>query len=113
MTNLVNRTAVIANGEAVSAAVDIDGASVCGILLPASWTTANLTLQGSYDKSTYANVYDMDGVEITIVAAASRYIALNPADFLGIKSLKLRSGTSGTPVNQAAERSITVVVFAP
>ncbi|MBI5942873.1 MAG: hypothetical protein HY864_00775 [Chloroflexi bacterium] len=111
---MIYRTVTIANGASLSAELlDIDGASIVGLIMPAAWTAANLTLQMSHDDSTYNNVYDEMGTEKTIVASASRYILLNPADFLGANSLKLRSGTSGTPVNQGADRSIIVVLYAP
>ena len=110
---VVTRTATIAESASLSDAIQVDGSTVVGIVLPATWTTANLTFQASADDSTYNNVYDELGTEKTVVAAASRYIPLNPADFLGANSIKVRSGTSGTAVNQAAARSVIVVLFVP
>lgn len=110
---IVTRTATIANGASLSDAIQTDGSTLVGIIMPAAWTAANLTLQMSHDDSTYNNVYDETGTEKTIVASASRYILLNPADFLGANSLKVRSGTSGTPVNQGADRSLIFVLYAP
>ncbi len=110
---VLTRTVTILNGASLSAAVDIDGSTVVGIVMPAAWTAANLTMQMSADDSTHNNAYDEFGAEKTITAAASRYILLNPSDFLGADSIKLRSGTSATPVNQGADRSITVVLYAP
>lgn len=110
---VIIRNATIANGESLSNAIDVDGSAVVGIVMPAAWTAANLTLQMSHDDTTYNNVYDEVGAEKTITASTSRYIVLNPADFIGANSVKLRSGTSGTPVNQGAARSIVVVLYAP
>lgn len=110
---LVTRTATIANGASLSGAVEIDGATLVGVVMPAAWTTANLTLQMSADDSNFANVYDELGSEKTITAAASRYILLNPSDYLGSNSLKIRSGTSGTPVNQGGDRTITIILYVP
>lgn len=110
---IVTRTATIANGESLSAAIEIDGSAVVGVVMPASWTAANLTLQASHDDTTFNNVYDELGTEKTVVASTSRYIPLNPADFLGANSIKVRSGTSGTAVNQAAARSVIVVLYRP
>jgi len=78
--------------------------------MPDSWSTANLTLQASADGTNYHNLYQDDGTEYTVSAAASRHIILNPAEFAGIRFLKLRSGTSSSAVNQAADRTITLVV---
>lgn len=105
-------TVTIANGQSLSGAVNLSGFTLIGIDLPATWTTANLTLQASIDNSTWDNVFDSTGTEVTISAAASRFILLNPADFVAIRYLRLRSGTSGTPVNQGGARTITLVVRA-
>lgn len=110
---LVLRTVTIANGASLSDAAQVDGAALVGIVMPAAWTAANLTLQASHDDSTYNNMYDELGTEKTIVASTSRYISLNPADFLGTNSVKVRSGTSGTPVNQGGDRSIILVLHVP
>lgn len=110
---LVTRTATIANGASLSDAVELSGSAVIGIVTPAAWTAADLTLQASHDGSTYNNVYDKDEAEMTIQAGASRYIALEPNLMIGAEKLKLRSGTSGTPVNQGAERVITLILYVP
>lgn len=106
------KTATIANGESLSAGVRFDGAALVAIIMPAAWTAASLTFQASVDDITYNNVYNESGIEKTVTASTSRYIALNPADFVGANYIKVRSGTSGTPVNQDAERALSLVVIA-
>jgi hypothetical protein len=105
-------TVTIDNGASLSGAVNLSGFTLIGIDMPASWTAANLTLQASVDNSTWDNVFDSLGTEVTITAAASRFILLNPADFVSVRYLKVRSGTSGTPVNQGGARTITLIVRA-
>ena len=105
-------TVEIANGQSLSGAVNLSGFTLIGIDMPASWTAANLTLQASVDNSTWDNVFDSLGTEVTITAAASRFILLNPADFVSVRYLRVRSGTSGTPVNQGGARNITLIVRA-
>jgi hypothetical protein len=80
--------------------------------MPGAWSAANLTFQASEDGVTYSNLYDYTGTEINVVAAASVFIRLNPADWVGIRYLIVRSGTSGTPVNQGAQRLIVLVTKA-
>lgn len=104
-------TATIANGTALSDAVNLQSHRIFALQMPASWTTAGLTFQGSYDGVTYADVYDESGTEVTVAAAASRFIILDPAKFLGLQKLKIRSGTTGSPVNQAAAREIYLVLL--
>jgi hypothetical protein len=105
-------TVTIDNGASLSGAVNLSGWTLIAIDMPASWTAANLTLQASIDNSTWDNVFDSLGTEVTITAAASRFILLNPADFVSVRYLKVRSGTSGTPVNQGGARTITLIVRA-
>lgn len=102
--------AAIANGEALSAAVALGQAIPIGILVPASWTAANLTVLASVDDQNWSNVYDAAGTELTItVGGSSRYIALDQTLFVGFVNIKLRSGTSGTPVNQTGAKTLKIV----
>ena len=101
---------VIANGQSLSAAAQVGGYLLCGIIMPSAWTAAALTFQASKDGTTYNNLYSDGGVEHTVVADASRHIKIDPQDFAGVQYVKVRSGTSGTPVAQGAARTITLVV---
>lgn len=103
------RSVTIPNGAAITGDIDLGSETLAGIVVPASWTAANLTFQASADGVTYSNLFDGFGVEVTASAAASRFIALNAADFAGVRALRVRSGTSGTPVNQGADRVLTLV----
>ena len=108
-SNLVH---TIANGASLSDALDLSGTSLVGYIMPASWTTANLTFQGSVDGTNFFNLYDKFGNEITHIVAASQFIAVNPADLTCVRYLKLRSGTSASSVNQGAQRQVTLVTRA-
>ena len=103
------KTAVIENGGSLSGAVDLGGRKLVAIVMPSSWTTAGLTFQASPDGVTYYNLYD-GGTERGLTVAASYYSALAIGDWVGIRYLKVRSGTAGTPVNQAGARTITLVL---
>lgn len=100
----------IASGQSLSGAIDLGPYRAFAIIMPASWTTANLTFQVSADGVNYANLYDDSGNEVTVTAAASRYIIIaSPAKMLGVRWAKVRSGTSGSPVTQGADRAISLV----
>ena len=86
------------------------GYRVAGIQMPASWTAADLTFQASLDGTTYQDIYDKDGTEYTVTADAGIYIILPIADFAGIPYMKVRSGTSGTAVQQEAARTIQLAL---
>lgn len=103
-------TATIANNAALSGTIDIGTNSLFAIVMPASWTAANLTFQVSADGANFFDLYDDAGTEVTFTAAASRVIQnSNPGRWLGFRYLKVRSGTSGTPVNQGGARSLTII----
>lgn len=103
--------AMIANGASLSAAVTPGpGRYLFALLMPAAWTPAVITFQGSQDGSTFGDVYDGEGTEKSIAVGASRFVYLDPAHFAGITTLKLRSGTAAAPVNQGAERAITLIM---
>lgn len=111
-------TANIANGASLSGAVALTAYSQNGglhptaIVMPAAWTAAAITLQGSIDGcQTFQNIFLQAGTEYTVTSpAASEYMVLNPNDLVGINCLKVRSGTSASPVNQGAARAILVVL---
>lgn len=113
---------VIASGASQSGEIDCSGADILGIVVPTGWTAAAITFlaavredqAGSAD--TFVPIYDDAGTELTIASgtvAAGRFIALRP-DIApltrGPWRIKLRSGVAATPVNQAADRTIIVVL---
>lgn len=112
--------ATIASGAALSGSVQVQDVArpsalraLVGIQMPDGWTTASLTFDVSLDGSTFVPLY-WDGSEYEIVAAggaaASSGVALEPSVFAGWAFVKVRSGTSGTPVNQGAERVLKLVL---
>jgi hypothetical protein len=98
-----------ANG--LSASVDLANGRLVGIQMPDTWTAAALTFQASYDGITYADVYD-GSVERNYTVAANRYLQLPISDWLGVRYVRLRSGTAGAPVQQGANRAIGLVTDA-
>lgn len=100
----------IASGTALSAAVPIGDKVPVGIAMPSGWDAASLTFQVSADGGTTWNeLYDSSGNAVSFTVAASRYIYMDPTVWIGINMIKIRSGTSGSPVNQTADRVLTLV----
>ena len=94
----------------LSGAISLEGQTPFAIEMSTGWTAASITMQGSRDGTNFFNLYKDDGTEYSLTATASRYIVLqNPNHFIGLKALKLRSGTSGSAVAQAATRALTLV----
>lgn len=108
-------TVTIANGQSLSSAISLGGAMVAGIMMPADWDAADITFQASHDGLTYHDVYLDDDSELVVQAAADRFVLFsNISQFLGFglgTYLKIRSGTSGTPVAQSAARDLKLIVI--
>lgn len=105
----------IASGESLSDAFSLaqfiqKGGKLWRILMPSGWDAADITIQTSFDGTTYRDMYDAAGNEYTLNADADRDIVLDPYAFVSVNYIKLRSGTSGTPVNQTADREIEFVI---
>lgn len=101
-------TMTIPNGAsgALGPAVIIGAAMLLGIQTPAAIDSATaITFQVSYDGVTYANFYDSSGTEYTVTASTSRSILLSPQDFYGVRGIKVRLGTSGSPATVTADRT--------
>lgn len=111
-------TLTIASGASLSDAINLNGRSdglaglrLFSLVLPAL-TSAAITFQSSRDGgTTWNNLYDATNTEITIPASTgAREIVLDPVIFSSITHLKIRSGTAASAVNQAAARTITLVL---
>jgi hypothetical protein len=106
-------TATIANNASLSAAVDIGLMRSIGIIMPATWTTADLTFSVCDTLGgTYSNLYDAAGTEVDIPVAQAKAYTLSAAMTRLIapwRYIKVRSGTSGAAVNQGGQRIITIV----
>lgn len=105
---LAEFAAAIPAGQALSAPVGLGAKTLVGISMPAGWDAAGLSFQVSTDGSTWQDLHTASA-ELTVTAAASIYIALDPTIWRGINYVVVRSGTSAAPVNQTAARTVTLV----
>jgi hypothetical protein len=112
--------AKIASGTALSAEIDLRSHRIVGIQMPATWTAAALTFQAAaYSDGvknlteTFVELVDDNNAAVTVATPAqATFIAFRTAlrDVCASATrLKIRSGTSGVPVNQAADRVLVVV----
>lgn len=100
----------IGAAASLSAEIHLAGQRLFAIVVPAGWDAADITFQGAVSGGTFFDVYDEDDAEVVVEAAASRYILLNPAKFIGLQRLKIRSGTTGAPVNQTDAVTLALVL---
>jgi hypothetical protein len=104
------QTATILSGASLSDAIDCGDGSLIGIIMPATWTAGGLHLAGSMDGTTYYPLYDTPGNEIGVATALASYMyAFDPSLCIPPRYIKIRSGTAGTPVNQAADRTLYAI----
>jgi len=104
--------ATIASGASLSGGVNLGGRILTGFYMPAGWTAASITFQASEDGAAWSDVHVAAG-ELSAAVAAGLYEALDPMPFYGVKWLRLRSGTSASPVNQSAARAFTLMLGQP
>lgn len=110
---------VIASGQSLSAgSADVTGYTPVGLWTPSAWTAAAITFLASRDDgANFADVFDATLGEVTIPSAliptgAARRFTLDPRQFLGVRRLQIRSGTtgSGNVVPQAADRTLYLIL---
>ena len=106
-------TATIASGAALSNVIDVRGYRVAGIMMPGTWTAAKVSFR-CCDTSggTFLDVYNDANAEVSMDVTAAKVHMINTLrnQLSGLSYIKLRSGVTATPVNQAADREITLIL---
>lgn len=113
MGSELKRVATIAASASLSNIIGVGRRLVTGIEMPSGWTTADLTFTGASPGGTHNPILDSDGNELTVSAAASKFVSLTSAEMdllSGAAEIKVRSGTSGSPVVQVAARDLKLVL---
>ena len=107
----VTKTATILEAASISDIVELNGASLIRIAMPAAWTAAAITFQVDDGDGTFRDLWMDWGWELWIDAVAARSIEMS-VFFRGLHwdRIKVRSGTSGAPVAQGGDREIGIVV---
>jgi hypothetical protein len=103
--------ALIANGTAISGPIDLRGQILTAIAYPAAWTAADLSIQiGDTETGTFYEVFTDPGTGVGTVGAwdAAAGQATMVSQMIANCFIKLRSGPVGAPVNQGADRTITL-----
>jgi len=109
---LTTGTVTILNGASLSDAISLGNRHLTEIIMPAGWTAAALTFQFSLDGITYNNAFSLTAELTANTTAALANQSINiatTATFHGARYLKIRSGTAAVPVNQGADRVLTVI----
>jgi hypothetical protein len=110
MAILSSVPATIAASGSLSGEADLYPGILVGVWMPAVWTAAPITFQTlSPDGSTWLELYNYPGAEVTLNVAAGQYITIDPTQWKGVTAVKVRSGTSASPVAQSAQAIVNLV----
>lgn len=104
-----NDTVTIATGQTTSDGIDLQGMTLCGLYLPSAFDGSTISFQASEtEDGTFVQVLDTDGSVLTLAGlSASKYVKVAPADFAGIRFLKLVAGAqTGATVLPLALRQV-------
>jgi hypothetical protein len=99
------------NGS-VSQSIDLLSSVLLGFVTPAVWTTAAIDIEVSLDNVTwFTSIYDSSSTAtgVYLTPTVSSGYAIDTLAFLPYRYVRFRSGTTATPVVQAAARSIAVI----
>jgi len=111
----------ILNNTALSGMIDLEGFNMIAFEMPEGWAGTALTFQGKAvvnDEAIGSNedwddVQDDAGTEISVTVAAGKITVLGTAlkAALGaLRFIRIRSGTSASPVNQSPSREIRLIL---
>ena len=108
-----NVTMTIPSGDSVSGVLALNGDSPVAFHAPSAWTTAAMQIEATINGTDWITVIN-DEVGSTTgnysALTANAGYAVDFKSFLGYRGIRLRSGSAGSPVNQAADRVFTVSV---
>lgn len=93
---LSHPTATIAAAGTTSATVDLrEGRSLVGIYCDSALVGTALTFKASYDGVNFFAMNTTAGA-LSLTVAASKYVAVTPDNFLGVRFLQITSGSTET-----------------
>jgi len=103
-------TVTIASGATESGVIGLGELTLVGIYTPSTFDGASMTINVCETRAgTYVPLTDPDtGASVSIVAAASKYYAIDPALTLGPKFATLVAGTA-----QSSTDTVLTVVLKP
>jgi hypothetical protein len=100
---------VIASGASLSGGVSIGGNTLAGIAVYSGWLAAGLSFAVSPDGGTTWLELQSTAASVAYTVAASQFVQFDPAAWLGINTIKVRSGTAGSPVVQTNGAKIDLI----
>jgi hypothetical protein len=95
----------IASSGTISTAANLGDGVLTMLLMPATFTGTAVTFQVAESADgTYRALTDSAGAAVSVTVAASKAVALNPTTFLGVRHIKVVSGSA-----EGGARTVTLV----
>lgn len=89
-----------------STSVNVENMLLCGIVFPATMTGSAITFDYSVDNSSWVDVFNTSGTEISYTVSAGNVISFDPNDWAFASNGYLRVTSGGT---EAADRKIKLL----
>ena len=110
-------TVTIPSGTSTSAAVDMTDPTLYGytpamVVVPAAWTSAVLSIEVSFDGTTWNDLHQWTAGAYTTNAAlvANDATSMINLPLKGVPYWRIVSGSHTVPVNQAATRTLKILL---
>lgn len=111
MSSYLVKTLSIPAGESISNTIDIDKRGLQAIVIPSSWTKAAISFQMAIEEGgDYVDVFFSTGEEVKFFPDASKAYVISPSVLEGLRFIKIRSGSSATPVIQVSTANIKLIL---
>lgn len=109
------------DATALSNKIDINGITLCGLIVPSNFVGTKITFATSDDLNitNFGNYRKADGTDFIITVAAPispasfSHIQFQLSDFAGVRYVQLRAGVPGTPVTQTSGDVLIKLVGRP
>ena len=88
-----------------SLGVETEGMLLCGVQFPAAMTGTAITFDFSLDNSTWVDVKETDGTEVSYTVSAGDVVRVDPSGWAFASNGYLRVSSNGT---EAADRKIVL-----
>ena len=88
-----------------SLGVQTEGMLLCGIQFPAAMTGSSVTFDFSMDNSTFVDVKETDGTDVTYTISVGDMVRVDPSGWAFASNGYIRVTSNG---NEAADRSLTL-----
>ena len=86
-----------------SLGVKTDGMLLCGVQFPAAMTGSNITFDFSMDNSTFVDVKETDGTDVSYTVSAGDIVRVDPSGWAFASNGYIRVTSDG---NEAADRKL-------